>query len=391
MRNDKNVPKIRLKEFDAEWSSSTLGDEGSFYYGRSCPKWSVTKDATIPCIRYGELYTKFGIKIDKVYSYTNISPDNLRFSNGSEVLIPRVGEDPKDYNHCTWLSIPNVAIGEMISVYNTKNNPLFTSIMLNATMQDEFAKRVEGGSVTNLYYEKLKNIKVFFPSKLEQEKIGSYFENLDNIISLQKQKYEKLLDLKKAMLNKLFPKEGEATPEIRFNGFTEDWGKRKIKDICSISNGCMNTQDAKEKGMYPFFIRSEQVMKSDTYVYDEEAILTPGEGRIGEIFHYIDGKYTAHQRVYRLFNFIEEVFPTYLLHELKNNFKKHALQNSSTATAPSIRMGTIADYEFMLPNLDEQKAIGEYFSRLDNLINLNKEKLDKLKNVKSSLLDNMFV
>jgi hypothetical protein len=89
--------------------------------------------------------------------------ENLRFSKGTEVLIPRVGEDPMDYNHCTWLSIPNVAIGEMISVYNTMQNPLFTATMFNATLQKEFAMRVEGGSVTNLYYEKLKNIQVSFP------------------------------------------------------------------------------------------------------------------------------------------------------------------------------------------------------------------------------------
>ena len=152
-----------------------MDDWGDFYYGRSCPKWSVTEDATIPCIRYGELYTKFGAKIDRVYSYTNIPPEKLRFSKGTEVLIPRVGEDPMDYNHCTWLSMPDIAIGEMISVFNTDNNPLFTATMFNATLQNEFAMRVEGGSVTNLYFEKLKNIEVSFPSIPEQEKIAAYF------------------------------------------------------------------------------------------------------------------------------------------------------------------------------------------------------------------------
>lgn len=147
-----------------DWEQCKLGDWGDFYYGRSCPKWSVTEDATIPCIRYGELYTKFGAKIDRVYSYTNMPPENLRFSKGTEVLIPRVGEDPMDYNHCTWLSMKDVAIGEMISVFNTDNNPLFTATMFNATLQNEFAMRVEGGSVTNLYFEKLKNIDVSFPS-----------------------------------------------------------------------------------------------------------------------------------------------------------------------------------------------------------------------------------
>ena len=186
------------------WEQRKLDGWGTFYYGRSCPKWSVTEDVTIPCIRYGELYTKFGAKIDRVYSYTNMPPENLRFSKGTEVLIPRVGEDPMDYNHCTWLSMPDVAIGEMISVFNTDNNPLFTATMFNATLQNEFAMRVEGGSVTNLYFEKLKNIEVSFPSIQEQEKIAAYFENLDHLITLHQHKCDELQKLKKFMLQNMF-------------------------------------------------------------------------------------------------------------------------------------------------------------------------------------------
>ena len=203
-QNGKNVPEIRFSGFTDVWEQRKLDDWGTFYYGRSCPKWSVTEDATIPCIRYGELYTKFGAKIDRVYSYTNMPPENLRFSKGTEVLIPRVGEDPMDYNHCTWLSMPDVAIGEMISVFNTENNPLFTATMFNATLQNEFAMRVEGGSVTNLYFEKLKNIEVSFPSISEQEKIAAYFDSLDHLITLHQRKCDELQNLKKFMLQNMF-------------------------------------------------------------------------------------------------------------------------------------------------------------------------------------------
>lgn len=203
-QNGNSVPEIRFSGFTEDWEQRKLGDWGDFYYGRSCPKWSVTEDATIPCIRYGELYTKFGAKIDRVYSYTNMPPENLRFSKGTEVLIPRVGEDPMDYNHCTWLSMQGVAIGEMISVFNTDNNPLFTATMFNATLQNEFAMRVEGGSVTNLYFEKLKNIDVSFPSIPEQEKIAAYYESLDHLITLHQRKCEELQNIKKYMLQNMF-------------------------------------------------------------------------------------------------------------------------------------------------------------------------------------------
>ena len=181
-------PIVSRHSFNIDWEQRKFDEWGYFYYGHSCPKWSVTEDATIPCIRYGELYTKFGAKIDKVYSYTNMPPEKLRFSKGTEVLIPRVGEDPMDYNHCTWLSLKDVAIGEMISVFNTDQDPLFSATMFNATLRKEFAVRVEGGSVTNLYFDKLRNIDISYPTILEQKQIAAFFENIDNLITLHQRK-----------------------------------------------------------------------------------------------------------------------------------------------------------------------------------------------------------
>ena len=199
-----DVPEVRFPGFTDAWEQRKFDKWGDFYYGRSCPKWSVTEDATIPCIRYGELYTKFGAKIDRVYSYTNMSPEKLRFSKGTEVLIPRVGEDPMDYNHCTWLSLKNVAIGEMISVFNTDQDPLFSATMFNATLQKEFAVRVEGGSVTNLYFDKLRNIDVSYPSLPEQRRIAGFFENIDSLITLHQRKFETMKKIKKSLLQKMF-------------------------------------------------------------------------------------------------------------------------------------------------------------------------------------------
>jgi len=203
-KEGERFPEIRFPGFTDAWEQRKFDEWGDFYYGHSCPKWSVTEDATTPCIRYGELYTKFGAKIDKVYSYTNMPPEKLRFSKGTEVLIPRVGEDPMDYNHCTWLSLKGVAIGEMISVFNTDQDPLFSATMFNATLQKEFAIRVEGGSVTNLYFDKLKNIDISYPSLPEQKKIAAFFDNLDNLITLHQRKCEELIEMKKFMLQNMF-------------------------------------------------------------------------------------------------------------------------------------------------------------------------------------------
>ena len=203
-KNGSNVPEIRFSGFSDAWEQRELGMVGSFYYGHSCPKWSVTEDATTPCIRYGELYTKFGTIVDRVFSYTSMPSEKLRFSKGTEVLIPRVGEDPMDYNHCTWLSLKGIAIGEMISVFNSDQNPLFMAIMFNATLRQEFAMRVEGGSVTNLYFEKLKNIEVKYPLISEQQKIGQFFQSIDRLITLHQRELDRLQKIKKSCLEKMF-------------------------------------------------------------------------------------------------------------------------------------------------------------------------------------------
>ena len=333
-----------------------MGDWGDFYYGRSCPKWSVTEDATIPCIRYGELYTKFGAKVDRVYSYTNMPPENLRFSKGTEVLIPRVGENPMDYNHCTWLSMKDVAIGEMISVFNTDNNPLFTATMFNATLQNEFAMRVEGGSVTNLYFEKLKNIDVSFPSIREQEMIAAYFENIDNLITLHQRK------------------------SFLYFSRINDWEQRKFANIT---------------------MRESTVgVSSSTYPSVEYEDVIAGEGRLNK-----DIKYKEQQKTGIVFNGTQILYGKlrpYLHNWLNPDFSGIAVgdwwvlkpvetdksfiyrliqtqqfddvaNQSAGSKMPRADWNLVSNTEFRIPKTsEEQMAIGTYFSNLDHLITLHR-------------------
>ena len=385
MTKENGKPQIRFAKFKDTWEQRKLDDWGDFYYGRSCPKWSVTEDATIPCIRYGELYTKFGAKIDRVYSYTNIPPEKLRFSKGTEVLIPRVGEDPMDYNHCTWLSMPDIAIGEMISVFNTDNNPLFTATMFNATLQNEFAMRVEGGSVTNLYFEKLKNIEVSFPSIPEQEKIAAYFADLDHLITLHQRKYDKLTKVKKSMLEKMFPKNGTNVPEIRFKGFTDAWEQRKLVELVDVCSG----RDYKHlsEGTIPVYGTGGYMLSvNDALSYDRDAI---GIGRKGTIdrpyvlkapFWTVDTLFYAVPREKVDLNFAFDIFQNI-------DWKK---KDESTGV-PSLSKTAINDIDVLAPKHGEQQTIGKFFAAIDHLITLHQRKLEKLKILKKACLEKMFV
>ena len=401
-------PKIRFKGYNDEWEQRKLGDWGNFYYGRSCPKWSVTEDATIPCIRYGELYTKFGAKIDRVYSYTNMPPENLRFSRGTEVLIPRVGEDPMDYNHCTWLSMQDVAIGEMISVFNTDNNPLFTATMFNATLQNEFAMRVEGGSVTNLYFEKLKNIEVSFPSIPEQKKIAAYFENLDRLITLHQRKCDEMKTLKKYMLQKMFPQNGQKISEIRFEGFTDEWEQRKCKDIFdrvakavdvevgevyreigirSHGKGLFYKDEIAGEGLgnkRVFWVEPNSFILNIVFAW-ERAVAKTTEKELGMIASHRFPMYKPKENVADL-DYITKFFITHK--------GKYILEMASPGGAG--RNKTLGQKEFenstiCLPSYEEQKKIGRYLEVFDHLITLHQRKCDELKSIKKFMLQNMFI
>ena len=230
------------------------------------------------------------------------------------------------------------------------------------------------------------------PSKPEQEKIASFLSSLDNLITLHQRKYDKLQVLKKAMLEKMFPKNGGSVPEIRFKGFTDAWEQRKAKDLCSISTGKSNTQDRVDDGIYPFYVRSPIVEHSNRYLFDEEAVLTVGDGvGTGKVFHYVNGKYDLHQRVYRMFDFSEEITAKYFYYYFSNHFYDRVMSMTAKTSVDSVRYEMIADMDIALPKVKEQMAISAYFDRLDHLITLHQRELEKLQNIKKSMLEKMFV
>ena len=184
---------------------------------------------------------------------------------------------------------------------------------------------------------------------------------------------------------------GKQKPLIRFKGFTEAWEQRKVKELCSISTGKSNTQDRVDDGKYPFYVRSPIVEKSNRYLFDEEAILTVGDGvGTGKVFHYVKGKYDLHQRVYRMFDFSEEISAKYFYYYFSNHFYDRVMAMTAKTSVDSVRYEMIAEMEISLPNKQEQKRISMYFEQLDHLITLHQRKLEKLKNVKKSCLEKMF-
>ena len=172
---------------------------------------------------------------------------------------------------------------------------------------------------------------------------------------------------------------------------TDTWEQRKVKDLCSISTGKSNTQDKDEDGEYPFYVRSPIIERSTKYLYDEEAVITVGDGvGTGKVFHYVNGKYDLHQRCYRMYDFTSELNAHYFYHVFSKLFHNRVIAMTAKTSVDSVRLEMIADMEIPLPNIDEQREIGAYLDNLDHLITLHQRKCDETKKLKKFMLQKMF-
>lgn len=409
------VPKLRFPEFlDApQWENTTIGELGDFYYGKSAPKWSLEIDALTPCVRYGELYTKFGAVITETYSRTNIAPSNLRFSKGGEILIPRVGEKPEDFGKCcSFLPLANVAIGEMISVFETKEIPLFYTYYFRH-LYKEFAKVVEGQNVKNLYYVELEPLKIFRPSRAEQQKIADCLSSLDELIATQGRKVEALKIYKRGLMQQLFPREGETLPRLRFPEFRDapEWEEQTLRSICNrIMDGTHFSPKSKE-GPRPYLtsknIRNGHIdLSTISYISEDEhrEIYTRCPVKKDDILLTKDGANTGNCAINTLdfeFSLLSSVAvlrgdaalvkQNFLYQTITSERTQSNIINSMSGQAITrITLEKLGNYIVSLPNLAEQQRIAEFLSLFDTQITAEADKFAALKTHKNGLMQQLF-
>ena len=243
----------------------------------------------------------------------------------------------------------------------------------------------------NLKYPTLSEIEIYISKSVaEQKQIAEFFTSLDNLITLHQRKYEKLTNIKKSMLEKMFPKNGNNVPEIRFKGYTDAWEQRKLGDIASdmVAGGDIDKDLILAEGQYPVIANA---LTGDGIVgyYDKEyrvsapAVTVTGRGDVG------------HAKA-RLVNFT----PVVRLLSVKSEHDVFFLENAintlriviESTGVPQLTVPQLAKYEVAFPQqLDEEKQIGVFFKQLDNLITLHQRELEKLQNIKKSMLEKMFV
>ena len=179
------------------------------------------------------------------------------------------------------------------------------------------------------------------------------------------------------------------TGRTRLPGFTEPWAELTLGAVTRIKTGSRNNQDKKTGGKYPFFVRSASIERIDSYSYDCEAILVPGEGGIGSIFHYVNGKFEVHQRVYKISDFAPGTDGRFIYHYMRQYFGPHAMENSVKATVDSLRLPTFKKFLLRLPSGEEQEAIVRSLDDAAATVALLEKRLAKAHAVKTGMMQQL--
>ncbi len=230
----------------------------------------------------------------------------------------------------------------------------------------------------------LKGVYIVLPSLPEQRAIAAALSDVDGLIGALDALIEKKRAIKQAIMQQLL------TGKMRLPGFTGKWEMKRLGDISHIKTGSRNNQDKVEDGQYPFFVRSDTVERINTYSYDCEAIIVPGEGGIGSIFHYINGRFDLHQRAYKISHFTNDVCGKLIYFMMVQWFGPYAMRNTVKATVDSLRLATFQTFTFSAPtDVAEQHAIAAVLSDMDAEIAVLERRLEKTKQIKQGMMQQL--
>lgn len=265
------------------------------------------------------------------------------------------------------------------------------------------------------YYSILSDIECFIINNTnEQKQIGSYFEQLDNLITLYQHKYDKLINIKKSMLQKMFPKDETDIPEIRFKGFNDVWEQRKLGEFGKATGGTSIESEFNEKGKYKVIsigsysetgkyidqsIRVNKTNKTKNRILNKNdlAMILNDKTASGNIIGRVllidtDDSYVYNQRTERIEVYKNDFEPEFLYHLLNaDNIRSKIIRASQGNTQIYVNWTSISTLTYEIPSLKEEQAkISTFFTDLDRLITLHQCKLEKLQNIKKSMLEKMF-
>ena len=333
---------------------------------------------------------------------------NIQIRNGS-ILITKDG------------TLGKVAYVQGLSMPATLNAGVFNVEIRNTSIVDErylfqylkapflmdyVDKKATGGTIKHLNQNILVDFPVVMPKKTEQVSIGNFFQIIDTLITLHQRKYEKLVNIKKSMLDKMFPQNGASVPEIRFKGFTDPWEQRKFGEVVDKYEDPVETP---HDGYYRLGIRSHAKGTFHSYVEKGHELETAQMYRVAAGNFIVNitfgwehavaitnesdaGKLVSHR--FPQYSFHDDMLPEFFKYVIADEDFRHWLWLASPGGAGRnrvLKLDEMLNYEMVLPSKEEQQRIAAIFCNLDTLITLHQRKLEKLQNIKKSCLEKMFV
>lgn len=418
MPQKKQKPQIRFKGFSDTWEQRKLGEiykkirnafvgtASPYYVERGCFYLESNNVKNGQINRNSEIFIneEFYQKQKDKWLHTN---DIVMVQSGhvghSAVIPPE---------------LDNTAAHALIIISNPieKTDSHFYNYQFQSTTSKKQIDNITtGNTIKHILSSDMKIFEVFTSDYSEQQKIGAFFNKLDNLITLHQCKYEKLLTIKKSCLEKMFPKNENKNPEIRFKGFADAWEQRKLSSIATMHAriGWQNlrTSEFLDSGNYYLitgtdFIDGKIDLKICHFVekerYDQDkniqikngSILITKDGTLGKVAYVegLDKPATLNAGVFNVVIIDKNMENKYLFQYLKAPFLMDYVGKRATGgTIKHLNQNILVDFPVIHPSYEEQTKIGAFFNKLDNLITLHQRKLKMLQNIKKSCLEKMFV
>lgn len=407
MSVEKKVPEIRFKGLSGEWDKEILGElvklENGFAFQSKYFKKTPTEVIVLTpgSVNIGggfqagkgqyydekqEVSSKYVFKPgDMFITMTDLTPTAQAL--GFPAIIPK---DENTYLH-------NQRLGKLVGF----NGDLAFLYSLFCTMkkQKEVVSTSSGTTVKHTSPDKFLNRICLFPNKKEQTQIGNYFQKLDALINQHQQKHDKLSSIKKAMLEKMFPKPGETMPEIRFKGFSGEWDEIELGEEVNFFNGrAYSQEELQDNGKYTV-LRVGNFYTNTSWYYSDMELGDKYYANYGDLLYtwsasfgphiWSGDKVIYHYHIWKL-ELSKNIEKIFLLHLLDYDRVK-ILSGSNGSTMIHITKSDMEAKKVLIPKKDEQKKIGNHFQKLDALLNQHQQQITKLNNIKQACLSKMFV
>ena len=412
MQDNEKKPALRFKGFTDPWEQRKLGE-----IAKAVVRNDPASDAPIMMITAGNGFIEqsdryaFNNAGESLKKYILLECGELAYNHGASKLRP--------YGSC--FALTTVEKARIPFVYHCfsveKSNPEFLSIELNgANVENQLRKIVSSGArmdgLLNIAYSEYTEVTVQLPKKEEQDWIAKFFKHLDTLITLHQRKYEKLVNIKKSMLDKMFPKNGASVPEIRFKGFTDLWEQRKLGELSRSFEYGLNAAAKEYDGQNKYlritdiddtsrqFVSADitspdaNLAEADNYRLSDGDVLFARTGAsVGKTYLYKKSDGLVYFAGFLIRAKIKESVSAGFIFQntLTRSYERYIAITSQRSGQPGVNAQEYAEYQLMLPELFEQEKIAKLLEALDTLITLHQRKLEKLQNIKKSCLEKMFV